>query len=69
MNTIRRVHKEERSGLLSRLVSISGERRGLIENTGELFSEAYCPQCKNARGDREFEEIASGPHKRLERGG
>ena len=43
---------EERSGLLFRLVQISGERRGLIENAGELFTKDYCPQCKNARGNR-----------------
>jgi hypothetical protein len=44
--------REDQPGLLFRLVEISGERRGLIENAGELFSEDYCPQCKNPRGDR-----------------
>jgi hypothetical protein len=43
---------EERPGLLDRLVAISGERRGVIQNPAELFSDGYCAQCKNARGER-----------------
>lgn len=44
--------REDKPGLLFRVVSITGERRGLIENAGELFTEDYCPQCKHERGDR-----------------
>jgi hypothetical protein len=41
-----------RSGLLFRLALISGERRGYIDNSAELFNEDYCPQCKYPRGNR-----------------
>ncbi len=44
--------QEEKSGLLFSLVSISGTRRGLIENAAELYSEEFCPQCKHERGNR-----------------
>jgi hypothetical protein len=44
--------REERSGLLFRLLAISGERRGIIGNPAELFTEDYCPRCKNPRGER-----------------
>lgn len=43
---------EKQSGLLFSLVSISGTRRGLIENAAELYSEEFCPQCKDERGKR-----------------
>ena len=58
--------QKEQSGLLFRLLSVSGERRGLIENAAELFTEDHCPQCKHERGDRTAAPLRLA---RLEAGG